>query len=124
MDVLLVDDDARIRQVLSRLLKSTGTMTIHEASDGEEALDTLLNIQAQLILTDYHMPRMDGISFVRALRARGDQTPVIMVSGHSESHDIVLAIRAGVDNYLPKPINPEVLFERIGQTLGARKVLS
>ena len=122
MDVMLVDDDARLRMVMARLLKSVGVITIHEASDGQEALKALSEIEPELIITDFHMPRMDGVSFVRALRGRGNQTPVIMISGHAEPHQIKVALRAGVDNYLCKPINPEILFEKIGQTVGARRL--
>ena len=64
------------------------------------------------------MPRMDGLTLVRHLRAAGDKTPIIMLSGHGQPHEIVAAIKAGVNNYLPKPINPEALFEKISQTLG------
>jgi DNA-binding response OmpR family regulator len=119
MHVLLIDDDARLRQVLARLLHGQGFGAISEASDGEEALAILADSHPDLIVTDCQMPRMDGISFVRALRARGDNTPVLMLSGQHEAHFVVSAIKAGVSNYLPKPINPEALFEKIWQTLGA-----
>ena len=123
MHVLLIDDDARLRQVLARLLRSsTLGVEVHEAADGEEALAALPTLHADLIITDCQMPRMDGIAFVRQLRARGDQTPVIMLSGQGDPHLIVTAIKAGVNNYLPKPINPEVLFEKIEQTLGAARL--
>jgi two-component system, chemotaxis family, chemotaxis protein CheY len=124
MHVLVIDDDARLRQVLTRLLRSGGFDTVDEAADGEEALKTLLSIHPDLILTDCQMPRLDGISFVRRLRARGDQTPVIMLSGQGDPHVVVTAVKAGVNNYLPKPIHPDVLFEKIGQTLGAARGLA
>ena len=120
MHVLIIDDDKRLRQVLGRLLRSTGFETVDEAADGEEALVSLASIHPDLIITDCHMPRMDGIAFIRKLRGKGDQTPVIMLSGQGDPHLVVTAIKAGVNNYLPKPINPEVLFEKIGQTLGTR----
>ena len=122
MNCLLIDDDARLRQVLARLLRMSGWDAVHEAGDGEEALSALLTLHPDLILTDCQMPRLDGIAFVRQLRARGDQTPVIMLSGQGDPHLVVTAIRAGVNNYLPKPINPEILFEKIEQTLGAARL--
>jgi DNA-binding response OmpR family regulator len=121
MHALIIDDDARLRQVLTRLLRSGGFDTVDEAADGEEALRTLTSVHPDLILTDCQMPRMDGIAFVRQLRARGDRTPVIMLSGHGDPHLVVTAVRAGVNNYLPKPIHPDVLFEKIEQTLGSTK---
>jgi CheY-like chemotaxis protein len=118
MRVLLVDDDARMRQVLAKLLHSSGFDLIEEVSDGQAALDRLMEIRVDLILTDCQMPRMDGIAMVTALRAKGDRTPVIMLSGHNDPQQVVRAIRAGVNNYVPKPIHPENLFEKIWQTLG------
>jgi CheY-like chemotaxis protein len=118
MRVLLVDDDARMRQVLAKLLRSSGFDLVEEVSDGQAALDRLMEIRVDLILTDCQMPRMDGITMVTALRAKGDRTPVIMLSGHNDPQQVVRAIRAGVNNYVPKPIHPETLFEKIWQTLG------
>jgi len=123
MHALVIDDDARLRQVLTRLLRTGGFDTVDEAADGEEALRTLASVHPDLILTDCQMPRMDCIAFVRQLRARGDRTPVIMLSGQGDPHLVVTAVRAGVNNYLPKPIHPDVLFEKIEQTLGAQKSL-
>src|SRR5258708_17033407 len=124
MHVLVIDDDARLRQVLARLLRTSGFDVVDEASDGEEALLALNKIHPDLILTDCQMPRLDGIAFVRQLRARGDQTPVIMLSGHGDPHQVVVAVKAGVNNYLPKPINPDVLIEKIEQTLGIHPAFS
>jgi DNA-binding response OmpR family regulator len=118
MRVMLVDDDARMRQVLARMLASTGFGAVEEVGDGAEALERLGVGHVDLIITDCAMPRMDGIAFVTALRGRGDRTPVIMLSGQDDPQLVVRAIRAGVNNYVPKPIHPEHLFEKIWQTLG------
>ena len=121
MHVLLIDDDARMRSVLARLLRGAGFDPIDEASDGQQALEMLEMLQPRVILTDHHMPRMDGIEFTRRLRARGNPTPIIMLSGNGDAHAVVTAVRAGVNNYLPKPINPDVLFEKMWQTLGIQR---
>lgn len=117
MHVLVIDDDARMRQVLVRLLRSSGFDRVDEAADGQQAMELLAESQPDLILTDNQMPRMDGIELTRQLRAAGNKTPIIMLSGHGDSHQVVTAVRAGVDNYLPKPISADVLFEKIAQTL-------
>ena len=65
MHVLVIDDDARLRQVLARLLRTSGFDRVDEAADGEEALAALDRIHPDLILTDCQMPRMDGIALVR-----------------------------------------------------------
>jgi DNA-binding response OmpR family regulator len=124
MRVMLVDDDARMRQVLARFLASAGFGAVDEAGDGEEALAHLVATRVDLIITDCNMPRMDGLAFVTALRAKGDLTPVIMLSGQDDPQLIVRAIRAGVNNYVPKPIHPENLFEKIWQTMGTARTVA
>ena len=124
MRVLLVDDDARMRVVLGKLLESAGICTVADAGDGQEALDRLAAETFDLVVTDCNMPRMNGIALVTALRARGDRTPVIMLSGQDDPQLIVKAVRAGVNNYVPKPIHPETLFEKIWQTLGAARAVA
>ncbi|MDB5323206.1 MAG: DNA-binding response regulator [Phycisphaerales bacterium] len=124
MRVMLVDDDARMRQVLARLLQTSGFDSVAEVGDGKEALLHLQSERVDLIVTDCCMPGMDGIALVTALRARGDQTPVIMLSGQDDPQLIVRAIRAGVNNYIPKPIHPENFFEKIWQTLGATRAIA
>ena len=122
MHALVIDDDSRLRQVLVRLLRLGGFATVDQAGDGQEALQALSRQPADLIVTDFQMPRMDGLALVRHLRSAGDQTPIIMISGHGQPQQIVAAIKAGVNNYLPKPINPEVLFDKISQTLGLANI--
>jgi CheY-like chemotaxis protein len=113
-----------MRQVLAKLLQSSGFDGVEEVSDGEEALAFLKDGRVDIILTDCNMPRMDGITLVTTLRARGDQTPVIMLSGQDDPHFVVRAIRAGVNNYIPKPIHPENFFEKIWQTLGIARAVA
>src|SRR3954465_7845559 len=125
MRVLLVDDDARMRQALARLLSGAGIAAdVSDVGDGQEALDRLAAETFDLVLTDCNMPRMDGVTLVSALRARGDRTPVIMISGQDDPSLVVRAIRAGVNNYVPKPIHPQNLFEKIWQTLGAARAVA
>jgi len=124
MRVMLVEDDSGMRQVLSRLLQTSGFDSISEVGDGQEALAALTSTQVDLIITDCIMPRMDGVALVTALRARGDKTPVIMLSGQDDPHVVVRAIRAGVNNYIPKPIRPEQFLEKIWQTLGINRAVA
>src|SRR5687768_2976828 len=80
MRVLVIEDDAQLRQVMGIFLRSLGAEVQAEIADGVAALEHLAaqgNDPPDLILTDCQMPRMDGISLVRHLRARGDRTPVI-----------------------------------------------
>ena len=124
MRVMIVDDDPGMRQVLSKMLLSSGFEGVEEVGDGEEALARLAVAKVDLIITDCIMPRMDGVAMVTALRGRGDQTPVIMLSGQGDPRVVVRAIRAGVNNYVPKPIRPEQFLEKIWQTLGINRAVA
>ena len=122
MHILIVDDDVLWRQVLVRLLRSVGIRTVSQAEDGQAALALLEGVHPNLIITDFHMPRLDGIGLVRSLRARGDGVPVIMLSGQGDQQVIVAATKAGVNNYLRKPIHVDLLLEKIWQTLGSDRL--
>jgi CheY-like chemotaxis protein len=116
MRVLLVEDDTQLRTVLSIFCRTLGVEVLAELADGVEALETLRTLQPDLILTDCQMPRMDGIALVRQLRARGDRTPVIMISGQHDPQVVARAYAAGVSHYLPKPLSTTSLTNAIGQT--------
>jgi two-component system, chemotaxis family, chemotaxis protein CheY len=118
MRALLVDDDDGMRQVVRRLVESCGFDSIAEAADGRQAIDLLSHTPADLIVTDCQMPVMDGISMVRALRQAGNATPVIMVSSQECAALVVTAVRAGVNNYVRKPINPDIFREKVQQVMG------
>ena len=119
MRVLVIEDDAQLRQVMGVFLRGLGVEVLAEIPDGKAALDHLSaddHEPPDLILTDCQMPRMDGISLVRHLRARGDRTPVIMISGQQDPRVVALAYEAGVDEYLPKPLTSETLTMALGRT--------
>ena len=116
MRVLVVEDDLQLRVVLAVFCRALGAEVLGESADGVEALDALRSLRPDLILTDCQMPRMDGITLVRRLRARGDSTPVIMISGQLDPQVVARAYEAGVSHYLPKPLSPALLTSAIGQT--------
>jgi CheY-like chemotaxis protein len=121
MRVVIVEDDVRMRSALGSILRGLGAKVLAEIADGQAALERLADKKAEhpdLILTDCQMPRLDGISLVRRLRARGDRTPVIMISGQHEPQIKAMALAAGVSLYLFKPLSTASLQRAIGQTLG------
>ena len=118
MRIVVVEDDAALRQALGAFFKSMGVEVLAASEDGLEALHLLGSIHPDLILTDCQMPKMDGISLVRHLRARGDYTPVIMMSGQTDPTVRRMALDAGVSQYLSKPLSLPLLNRVIGQTLG------
>ena len=113
--VLIVDDSSTMRRIIANTLKKLGYEDIVEAADGAEGLQVLVSKGADLVLTDWNMPKMDGREFVRSLRTLPDMAavPVLMVTTHAEKSDVVLALQAGVNDYVVKPFTPEILKEKI-----------
>jgi two-component system chemotaxis response regulator CheY len=114
MKFLVVDDSATMRRIIVNSLQRIGYTDCIEAADGNEALDRF-TADIGFVITDWNMPTMSGVDFVRALRQRDDgkTTPVLMVTTRSVREDIVIAIAAGVNNYVVKPFTPQVLKEKI-----------
>jgi two-component system chemotaxis response regulator CheY len=119
MTFLVVDDSATMRRIIINSLRRIGYEHYVEAGDGVEALDRF-DSSIKFIITDWNMPNMSGLDFVRALRAREDgrRVPVLMVTTRSVREDILQAAEAGVNNYVVKPFTPEVLKEKIDRVLG------
>ena len=117
MRVLLVDDSRTIRNIQKNVLAEIGYADVVEAADGLEALSRVAAEKPDLILVDWNMPVMDGITFVRKVRETDKATPMIMVTTETEKSRVVEAIRAGVNNYVVKPFTGETLLEKINQTM-------
>ena len=109
--VLIVDDASLVRMFYGEALRAAG-YDVDEALNGLEALEKLLLAPAGLIVLDVNMPRMDGMTFLRALR-RGDlplaATPVLVTSTEAAPRDAELARTAGANFYLVKPVLPDAL---------------
>ena len=120
MKFLVVDDSATMRRIIINSLQRIGFADCVEAADGQEAL-AAFSSAIGFVITDWNMPNMTGVDFVRALRGRDDgaAVPIIMVTTRSVREDIITAAQAGVNNYVVKPFTPQVLKEKIDQVLGA-----
>ena len=117
MKILLVDDSKTMRNIQKGILSQLGYTEIQEASDGLDALSKVGAFNPELLLVDWNMPNMDGLTFVKQYRAKGNKAPIIMVTTESEKSRVVEAIKAGVNNYVVKPFTPDVLSSRIKETL-------
>jgi len=113
--VLVVDDEPALRSALAQLLAEEGWQVL-TAPNGEAALATQLATPADLIISDVMMPVVDGHQLVRALRARGDETPVILMSALARGSDH--AIPPGFAGVIPKPFDPLTLPQQIRAILG------
>lgn len=109
--ILVVDDDAHIRQLLVFALSKAGLETI-EAEDGEAALALVAARAPDLVVLDINMPRMDGLEVCRRLRASGD-TPILFLSSRDDEIDRVLGIELGADDYVVKPFSPREVVARV-----------
>lgn len=109
--VLLADDEARMRRLVSDFLKREG-FVILEAQNGREALDLFLSDQEiELVILDVMMPGMDGWVVCREIRRRS-QVPIIMLTARAEESDQLFGFDIGADEYITKPFSPMILVAR------------
>jgi two-component system chemotaxis response regulator CheY len=121
LHVLVVDDQMSIRSLVRSGLSQLGVQHITEASDGGEALKSLALNPAHLVISDYNMPNMNGLDLLKAIRANPPtaKTAFIMLTGRADRDLVQKAVQFGVNNYLVKPFNVQVLKGKIEQVFGA-----
>ncbi len=116
--ILIVDDSAVVRTLHALILRSDGFITL-EAENGFTALEMLISHPCHLAIVDVNMPRMDGITLVRNIRANlvTQNIPIIMVSTQIEARDKMKGLEAGVNSYLVKPTDPDKLLDEVRNLL-------
>ncbi len=110
--VLVVEDDRSVREAVERALSFEGYEVL-TARDGAEALSAVMNEQPDVIVLDVMMPHIDGLEAARRIRARGDTTPILMLTAREAVSDRVAGLDAGADDYLVKPFALEELLARL-----------
>ncbi|MEU2539917.1 response regulator transcription factor [Streptomyces iakyrus] len=110
--ILIVDDEPAVREALQRSLAFEGYGT-EVAVDGADALEKAAAYRPDLVVLDIQMPRMDGLTAARRIRATGDTTPILMLTARDTVGDRVTGLDAGADDYLVKPFELDELFARI-----------
>ncbi|MDR3361288.1 MAG: response regulator [Desulfovibrio sp.] len=118
--VLVVDDSKTIRNLVAFVLKSEG-FKVTTAEDGLDAIEKLYNIAAvDLIVSDVNMPRMDGFTFIKNIRAQDayKDIPIIVLSTEGQEDDIQTGISLGANLYMVKPAQPEKMVRNIKMLLG------
>lgn len=118
---LVVDDQLSMRALIVNSLRQIGFQNIREAPDGEEGLKDLITTPAHLIISDFNMPKMDGIGFLRAVRAHPPiaSSAFIMLTGRADMELVGRAKQYGVNNYVVKPFTTNQLKDKIQQVFGA-----
>ncbi len=115
MKVLLVDDSGTMRKIQKRCFLKLGIPEgdILEAENGQTALQLFETTRFSLVLTDWNMPVMDGITLLKEIRKRNTEVPVVMVTTESEKRRVLEAIREGVSDYLVKPFTVNDFSDKI-----------
>jgi len=121
MKILIVDDSGVMRRIHKNTLKENNIpeQWLVEAADGEEAIKRAEEQLINLFLVDWNMPKLDGLQFVKRLRAteKYKTTPIIMVTSEAAKYNVIQAISAGVTDYVVKPIQGSVLWNKISSYL-------
>jgi two-component system chemotaxis response regulator CheY len=124
MKILLVDDSKTMRNIQKRTLATLPEAQFVEAADGLEGIAAMTGAGPngfQLVLVDWNMPNMDGLTVVQRVRETDKTTPMIMCTTEAEKTRVIDALKAGVNNYVVKPFTAEALTEKVQQTLQKAK---
>jgi DNA-binding response OmpR family regulator len=117
--VLIVDDDMRLRGLLTSYLEAQG-FAVQAVGDGAAMLRALDQASVDLVILDLMLPGEDGLTLCKRLRARGDEPAIIILTAKGDDVDRIVGLELGADDYLPKPGNPRELVARIRAVLRRR----
>lgn len=120
--ILIVEDDPAIGTIFSELLTDQRYI-VNLVPDGQQGLELATSVGYDLILLDRILPGLDGIEFCRQLRAQGNQTPILLMTGQGGDMDVVTGLDAGADDYLPKPCDISELLARVRALLRRGEVV-
>jgi two-component system chemotaxis response regulator CheY len=123
MRVLCVEDNPNLRKVLVNIVKKIGYADVVEAEDGAEAWEKIEEGGIGLVLTDWSMPRMNGLELLKKIRkGKGAiaQTPILMITAADTKNAIIEAAKEGVDAYIIKPFSVTTVAEKIDEAIAKR----
>ena len=118
--IMVVDDDKRIRELVSRYLTDHGFMVI-TADNGQQALNHLKAFEVDALVVDIMMPKMNGLELTQTLRQNNQDTPILLLTALGEVDDRVKGFESGADDYLTKPFEPKELVLRLESILKRTK---
>lgn len=124
MKILIVDDSITIRRIITNALKTIGFPETVEAVDGKDALEKLSGGDVDFIITDWNMPEMNGLDFIKEVRANPlySSLPILMITTHASEQDVIEALKAKVNSYIVKPFTSQELKEKIEGVLKSVQV--
>ncbi len=116
MRFLIIDDSVTMRRIIANILVRLGYPEVVHASNGREALDRLSAETVDVVITDWYMPEMNGLDFVKTLRntPATSHIPIVIVTANAASDDIEHALELGVKSYILKPFTVETMKDKIG----------
>lgn len=119
MNFLIVDDFSTMRRIISNLLKELGCNHYKEAENGKYALEMLRAEKFDVVITDWNMPEMDGLTLLKSIREDSvlKNLPVLMVTAEAKKENIIAAAQAGADGYIVKPFTAITLAEKLNKVL-------
>ena len=117
MKALVVDDSAVMRKVLIGALLQAGITDVDQSADGKDAVAATQTEDYGLVLMDWNMPNMTGIEALREMRGGGKAMPIIMVTTEAEKPRVIEALKAGANNYVIKPFQPQDIVTKIKDTM-------
>ena len=121
MKILVVDDSSTMRRIIKNTLARLDHKDIIEGADGLEGWTALdANPDVEMLITDWNMPEMNGLELVKKVRAdsRFTELPIIMVTTEGGKSEVIVALKAGVNNYIVKPFTPQILKEKLAAVFG------
>ena len=123
--VMIIDDHNLVRAGLSRFLnESAGIEVVAEAANGEELLQKLRTIQADLLLLDMTMPGLSGAELINRIKSLYPALPILVLSMHNETQVVLSALKAGASGYICKDCSPKALLDAIQKTMATGKYLN
>ena len=120
LDIMVIDDSAYMRRIVSAMLRGFGARRIHEAEDGADALEKIEMQPPDMIIVDWVMPVLDGAELVKLIRQPNfvcAYVPIIMLSGHTERSRVLASAKLGVNHFLSKPVSAKALYKRMADCI-------
>ena len=110
--VVVIDDSFIDRRIMTQILRSGGFNVVGEAGDGEQGLNMVIQEKPNIVILDYVMPRMNGLTVLKEIKKRFPKLPVVMQTSESERELAVALIKEGAAEYIVKPLERGVILEK------------